>query len=155
MATFAEEIARLQAVRAKVPGFLTDIARKGIEVAVKYAEEHTPVGNGEARATPHPPGAMRDAWRQDSQMEPEAIPNGVRVVLANDVRSPHDPAYSYASDVNDGHLMDQHYVPELGITVGVHTHYIPGLHIAEFAVDAFEQYCAKEQGAVVALIVGK
>ena len=64
----------------------------------------------------------------------------------------------YASYVNDGHRMDRHFVPGLyidsrgllsrdlsrnvGLTVGTKTGYVPGLHMKEQAVQAYEDAAA-------------
>lgn len=93
-------------------------------------------------------GELKDHWATDSEVKAVRTKDGWQTTLANNKQ--------YASYVNDGHRMDQHYVPGLmktefgleyfpalrdkvGIMVGTQTEYVPGVHMVEKGQEAFEQ----------------
>ena len=154
---------------------VAEIVREAGRLALEYAMEHTPADKDaafdaefqqgrrfgkfpEAESRPSSAsGSMKAAWAIDSQLEPVEMEGGIGITLVNAVPYPPghsarslDASESYASFVNDGHMMDRHYVPRLGVTVGTQTVYVPGLHIIEGAALVFEAYIHEHlPGAIV------
>ena len=119
---------------------------KGVGAAV----ERTPPNDGGLRGVNTISGELAQHWASDSQTEPVRTGGRYTSLLANEKE--------YASYVNDGHRMDRHFVPGLyidshgllsrdlsrnvGLTVGTKTGYVPGLHMKEQAVQAYEDAAA-------------
>lgn len=145
---------RLKELQARVPAVqrrLYDIAQGGTMRAVEEATEHTPPnGDEKRRGTGMITGELAQHWATDSQADPTVTGDEYRTALANDVQ--------YASYVNDGYRMDQHFVPGLivdprtgllervdpetpgaGLVVGTKTAYVPGLYMKEKAVDKYKE----------------
>lgn len=113
--------------------------------AIQTAVEKTPPLDGEdARGTGTITGSLKSAWARDSIVESKKVNSRYITVLAN--RQP------YASFVNDGHVMNKHFVPGLiinpysgllermpagmegGIMVGTKTKYVVGKYMKENAL---------------------
>lgn len=141
-----KRFAELQKAGQNVPKIINEVAEGATIEAVRVATENTPP-NGGARisGTDTRIGEMAQHWTTDSQTTPK---NG-ETLLANNM--------PYASYVNDGHRMDEHFVPGLvingdmlergsegGITVGTKTTYVPGLYMKEKAIGKYRTTVRKE-----------
>ena len=121
---------------------------------VKTATELTPPSDDdEARGTNTITGESKAHWATDSIVFAIIAGNKASWVLGNNLE--------HISYLNDGHRMDQHYVPGLmvnpysgklervmpemgGITVGTQTEYVPGLHITDAAIKRFWEVYLQE-----------
>ena len=146
--------ARLEVLQTRQAGLqarLQDIARGAALRAVEEAQACTPPNGGDAlRGVNMITGELAQHWASDSQTEPVRTGGRYTSLLANEKE--------YASYVNDGHRMDRHFVPGLyidshgllsrdlsrnvGLTVGTKTGYVPGRHMKEQAVQAYEDAAA-------------
>ena len=102
---------------------------------------------------------MAQHWSTDSKTKPIMTGGSARTTLANNVQ--------YASYVNDGHRMDQHFVPGLtvkdgmlqwlpegdpseddggGITVGTKTKYVKGKYMKQAAIGRYRKLVETELG---------
>ena len=154
--TLEEHIKKLQAVQATLPGLLSDAARNATIRAVEAAQEKTPPTADGLSGTNTRTGELKERWATDSRTEPYGLLGGELVTnLTNNAQ--------YASFVNDGHRMDKHFVPglypnpytgqleydpgrrdEVGMTVGTKTTYVPGLHMTEAGIEAYDQTVRRE-----------
>ncbi|MCI9187202.1 MAG: HK97 gp10 family phage protein [Oscillospiraceae bacterium] len=146
--------ARLEVLQTRQAGLqarLQDIARGAALRAVEEAQACTPPNGGDTlRGVNMITGELAQHWASDSQAEPVQTGGRYTSLLANEKE--------YASYVNDGHRMDRHFVPglyidsrgllsrdlsrDVGLTVGTKTGYVPGLHMKEQAVQAYEDAAA-------------
>lgn len=125
-----------------IPKIIDEVAEVATIEAVRKARDNTPPnGNAPLAGTNMRTGAMTASWELDSVTKPT---HG-RTILIN--------SQNYASYVNDGHRVDQHYVPGLypnggllervdpsvgGIVVGTKTTYVPGLFMKEKAIGKYK-----------------
>ena len=146
--------ARLEVLQTRQAGLqarLQDIARGAALRAVEEAQACTPPNGGDAlRGVNMITGELAQHWATDSRVTPVQSGDVLVTTLENDKQ--------YASYVNDGHRMDRHFVPglyidsrgllsrdlsrDVGLTVGTKTGYVPGLHMKEQAVQAYEDAAA-------------
>lgn len=134
-----------------VPKIMMEVAEGATIEAVHTAVNNTPPNGANIAGTNTRSGQMAQHWELDSQTKPVYSGGSVRTALANNMQ--------YASYVNDGHRMDQHYVPGLiknggllervdpdvgGITVGTKTTYVKGLYMKEKAVGKYRDTVRKE-----------
>jgi len=151
-----QRAAELSVVSAQLPGRFRAIAQKATKEAVEEATVNTPNDNdGKERGTLMITGVLAQHWANDSQVDPAVTGDEYHTALANNVQ--------YASYVNDGHRMDQHFVPGLvlnpvtgllervdpktpgaGMMVGTKTSYVPGLYMKEKAVDKYKEVTESE-----------
>lgn len=147
--TLEYELALMKQALSDMPGKLRDIARAATQLAVNKAQELTPPTEDDLSGTNTRTGALKSHWANDSVIEPEEKGDAFVTHLNNDLE--------YASYVNDGHRMDRHFVPGLwinpyngmlerapaeydgGIMVGTKTAYVPGLFMADKAVDTYSE----------------
>lgn len=124
-----------------IPKIIDEVAEVATIEAVRKARDNTPPnGNAPLAGTNMRTGAMAAAWEKDSI----TTPTHGKTVLVN--------SQLYASYVNDGHRVDQHYVPGLypnggllervdpnvgGIVVGTQTSYVKGLFMKEKAIGKY------------------
>ena len=153
--TLEEHIKKLQAVQAALPGLLSDAARNATIRAVEAAQEKTPPTADGLSGTNTRTGELKQHWATDSQTPSERQGGSYVTHLANNKQ--------YASFVNDGHRMDKHFVPglypnpytgqleydpgrrdEVGMMVGTKTTYVPGLHMTEAGIEAYDQTVRRE-----------
>lgn len=124
--------------------------------AVEEATERTPPNtyeDGELRGVHSITGELAQHWSTDSQTVPvQTGSSQFTTTLANDKE--------YASYVNDGHRMDQHFVPGLyvdergllsmdpardaGLVVGTQTKYVPGLYMKEAGIEKYKEVAEEE-----------
>lgn len=144
-AQMRKRFAELSKAGQNVPKIINEVAEGATIEAVRVATENTPPNGGASiSGTNTRTGEMAQHWTTDSQTTPK---NG-ETLLANNM--------SYASYVNDGHRMDEHFVPGLvingdmlergegGITVGTKTTYVPGLYMKEKAIGKYRDTVRKE-----------
>lgn len=156
MSSFGSQMRkRLEELRKtgqNVPKIMEEVAEGATIAAIDVAVNNTPPNGGAAIAgTNTRSGQMAQHWSTDSQTSAVYSGGSVRTVLANNMQ--------YASYVNDGHRMDQHFVPGLiingsllervepsagGITVGTKTAYVKGLYMKEKAIGKYRDTVRKE-----------
>jgi len=157
-----EELQRQSGSRQR----LRNIAQAATVCAVKEATVHTPSnGDEKNRSVGMITGELAQHWLDDSQVEPVVTGDEYSTALCNNVQ--------YASYVNDGHRMDQHFVPGLmvdpytgllervdpeikgtGLMVGTRTSYVPGLYMKEKAVDKYKEVVEAEFSRLVREVFG-
>ena len=136
-----KRLEELRRAKQDIPKIIDEVAEAATIEAVRTARDHTPPNGGAPLAgTNMRTGAMAAAWEKDSI----TTPTHGRTVLINN--------QEYASYVNDGHRVDQHYVPGLypnggllervdpnvgGIVVGTVTQYVKGLYMKEKAIGKY------------------
>lgn len=136
-----KRLEELRRAKQDIPKIIDEVAEVATIEAVRTARDHTPPNGGAPLAgTNMRTGAMAAAWERDSI----TTPTHGRTVLINN--------QEYASYVNDGHRVDQHYVPGLypnggllervdpnvgGIVVGTVTQYVKGLYMKEKAIGKY------------------
>lgn len=149
-----KRIEELRKKGANVPEVLKHAQKVATMHAVETATKMTPPSeNTPQRGTGTITGNAKERWDSDSQIEPEVSGDKYTTVLANQTE--------YISYVNDGHRMDQHFVPGLmvnphsgllervdpsvgGIMVGTKTKYIEGLYMKEAAVEKYQHIVEQE-----------
>lgn len=153
MSSFGSQIRKrieeLRKAGQNIPLILEEVAEGATIEAVRVATEKTPPNGGAAIAgTNTRSGEMAQHWETDSITVPVggALSGGTTfmTVLANNTQ--------YASYVNDGHRIDEHFVPGLiingnlleedpdgegGIMVGTKTSYVEGKYMKEKAVGRY------------------
>lgn len=145
-----DQLKRLEQMKANVPQVCMKAQKIATERAVEAAEEATPPeAGGDLRGVNMVSGALKRAWRTDSQTAPKMASNGVfETELVN--------GEEYASFVDNGHRLTKHFVPGLyidpttgllsrntsgkgGMVVGTKTSYVQGLFMTDKARAAYEQ----------------
>lgn len=148
--TLYEHIRKLEAAQAALPKLLAGAARNATLRAVEAAQDKTPPTADSLGGTNTRTGELKQHWATDSKTEPEVQGDRYVTELNNDKE--------YASYVNDGHRMDQHFVPglyvneasglleydparrdEVGLMVGTKTQYVEGVYMAEAGQHAYEE----------------
>ncbi len=103
-------------------------------------------------------GELAQHWETDSQIVPSETGEQFTTTLANDKQ--------YASYVNDGHDVDQHFVPglyvddggvlafepagkdkdgkKIGLMVGTKTKEVPGLYMKEAGIEKYREVAETE-----------
>ena len=142
-----------------VPRIMAEVAEGATIEAVRVATENTPPNGGASIAgTNMRSGEMAQHWAVDSVTSPMgsglSCGHFFRTILANNMQ--------YASYVNDGHRVDQHFVPDLiinngrlerldgdwtgitGITVGTKTTYVEGKYMKQKAIRRYRTVVRKE-----------
>lgn len=147
-----KRFAELWKMGQNVPKIMAEVAEGATIAAVERATELTPPNGGAAiSGTGTRSGEMAQHWATDSTTKPIIIVGTVRTALANNMQ--------YASYVNDGHQMDQHFVPGLivnngllewlpegspgndggGIMVGTKTKYVKGKYMKQAAIGRYRK----------------
>lgn len=150
--TFRKRLEQLKRAGQDVPQIMAEVAEGATIEAVRVATENTPPNGGAAIAgTNTRSGQMAQHWAVDSQTEPECSEHTVRTVLANNMQ--------YASYVNDGHNVTEHFTSHVaieggvlvgkphgdgGLVVGTKTTYIKGLYMKEKAIGGYRNIVRKE-----------
>ena len=136
-----KRLEELRKAQQDIPKIIDEVAEVATIEAVRKARDNTPPnGNAPLAGTNMRTGAMAAAWEKDSI----TTPTHGKTVLVN--------SQLYASYVNVGHRVDQHYVPGLypnggllervdpnvgGIVVGTQTSYVKGLFMKEKAIGKY------------------
>ena len=155
MSTFGQATRkRLEQLRKQgqnVPKIMVEVIEGATEAAVERATELTPPNGSAISGTGTRTGELAEAWSTDSNTKAIVTGGAVKTTLANTLQ--------YASYVNDGHRMDQHFVPGLiingnmlekvdpslgGITVGTKTPYVKGKYMKQAAVGRYKNVVKKE-----------
>lgn len=143
--------ARIDELRKLMPE-IDETIKKSQKIATAAAVEEAtkltpPNENTGPRGAGTITGQTKSNWAVASIIDPVERTDGEWVtVLGNNLQ--------HVSYLNDGHFMDQHFVPGLvinpysgllekvdpslgGITVGTQTEYVPGLYMREQALDVY------------------
>ncbi len=155
MSTFGQATRkRLEQLRKQgqnVPKIMAEVMEGATEAAVERATELTPPNGSAISGTGTRTGELAEAWSTDSITKPTMIGGVLRTTLANNLQ--------YASYVNDGHRMDQHFVPGLivngnmlekvdpsmgGIIVGTKTPYVKGKYMKQAAMGRYKNAVKQE-----------
>lgn len=146
-ATIRKRLNKLRELGEDVPKIVDEVNSDAAIEAVRVATENTPPNAGRLMGTGARTGQMAEHWTLDSETDSA---NGVAWLKNN---------MQYASYVNDGHRMDEHFVPGLtvnngmverihaedgGIMVGVRTKYVRGYNMKEKAIGKWKQVVRKE-----------
>jgi hypothetical protein len=153
-----QRMKELQAKTANARQMLIDAQRAAIEQGVQKAKDMTPPNEDTPlRGTNTISSALKERWATDSVKEPQVNGNELSVALANELE--------YASYVNDGHRMSEHFVPGLtinessgllemgpevvngkkvGIMVGTQTEFVPGLYMTQTAAATYRRVVEEE-----------
>ena len=132
---------------------MMEVAEGATIEAVNTAVNNTPPNGAKIAGTNTRSGDMAEHWQTDSQTIPTYIGGSVRTVLANDMQ--------YASYVNDGHNVDEHFTSHVaieggvlvgkphgdgGLVVGTQKTYVPGRYMKEKAIGKYRDVVRKELG---------
>lgn len=149
--TIAQRVRELQRLQADLPRVLERAAKQATMKAVEVAAENTPpkagTGRGGYIGKNMLTGELKAAWDRDSIKEPMRLGNGYVTVLGNN--------QEYASYVENGHIMDKHFVPGLyiddngllsrktdgsgGLVVGTKTRWVRGEFMADKGKAAYHR----------------
>ena len=144
---------QLRKMGQNVPKIMEEVAEGATIAAVERATELTPPNGAAIAGTGTRTGEMAEAWTVDSVTKPVMTAASARTMLANNMQ--------YASYVNDGHDMDEHYVPGLhidsinggiyfdlnqkgGIVVGTKTKYVKGKYMKQAAIGRYRKIVRME-----------
>lgn len=142
---------QLRKMGQNVPKIMEEVAEGATIAAVERATELTPPNGAAIAGTGTRTGEMAEAWTVDSVTKPVMTAASARTTLANNMQ--------YASYVNDGHRMDEHFVPGLikngpllekvdpkmgGIMVGTQTKYIKGKYMKQAAIGRYRKVVRME-----------
>ena len=138
---------QIKDIRSRLPDTVSEILENATLEAIEAAADKTPPNEFSDNGTGTITGNLKSAWSRDSITEAKKVNNRYVTILAN--------KEYYASFVNDGHIMDKHFVPGLminpysgllermppgmegGITVGTKTKYVTGKYMKENALAVF------------------
>lgn len=142
----------LRKMGQNVPKIMAEIAEGATIAAVERATELTPPNGGaDISGTGTRSGELAEAWSTDSTTKPIVTAGSITTVLANNMQ--------YASYVDDGHRMDQHFVPGLGVSggllemdpsrhkglmVGTKTKYVKGRYMKRAAIGRYRKVVKME-----------
>lgn len=152
--TLAQLEKKLQQLQADLPRILQRTAKLATMKAVEVAAEATPpkagTGRGGYIGKNMLTGELKDAWNKDSIKEPIKVGNSYITILGNN--------QSYASFVENGHVLNKHFVPGLyidkakgvlaretdpekkvGLVVGTKTRWVKGEFMAEKGKRAYQK----------------
>lgn len=146
-----KRLAELNKAGQNVPKIMMEVAEGATIEAVNTAVNNTPPNGAKIAGTNTRSGDMAEHWQTDSQTIPTYIGGSVRTVLANDMQ--------YASYVNDGHNVDEHFTSHVaieggvlvgkphgdgGLVVGTQKTYVPGRYMKEKAIGKYRDVVRKE-----------
>lgn len=154
--TLAQLERKLQQLQADLPRILERTAKLATIKAVEVAAEATPpkagTGRGGYIGKNMLTGELSAAWDKDSIKEPVKVGNSYITILGNN--------QSYASYVENGHVLNKHFVPGLyidkakgvlaretdpekkgkvGLVVGTKTRWVKGEFMAEKGKRAYQR----------------
>ena len=152
--TLAQLEKKLQQLQADLPRILQRTAKSATMKAVEVAAEATPpkagTGRGGYIGKNMLTGELSAAWNKDSIKEPIKVGNSYITILGNN--------QSYASFVENGHVLNKHFVPGLyidkakgvlaretdpekkvGLVVGTKTRWVKGEFMAEKGKRAYQK----------------
>ena len=144
-----QRIQQLKKAQADLPAVLSKVSRDATLRAVEAAMDATPPkkGTGSLKGTHTRTGELKQHWATDSVVEPLVTGGKYETLLRNDK--------DYASYVDQGHRMDEHFVPglyvdengvlnydparDVGLVVGTKTKYVKGEFMVDKAKEAYEK----------------
>lgn len=149
--TLAQLERKLQQLQADLPRILERTAKlatiKAVEVAAEATPPKTGTGRGGYIGKNMLTGELKAAWATDSVTTPAKSGNNYVTTLANNQQ--------YASYVENGHVLNKHFVPGLyidedgllsrhldgsgGLVVGTKTRWVKGEFMAEKGKRAYQQ----------------
>lgn len=148
-----------QSAAENLPERLAECQENAAKEAIRVAAELTPPNeNTPPRGAGTITGDTKSHWETDSQPVPQVNGSVYTSILAN--------TKNHVSYLNDGFVMDKHFVPGLivnpysgllekvdpelgGIVVGTQTDYVPGLRMKEAAIKAYEETLDKQINEVI------
>lgn len=142
MSSFGSQIRKrvkeLQVLGDKLPQVLSDCVEGAAVEAVKAAQQATPPNTGDIAGTNTRSGQMAQHWATDSKTKPAHAGKKYTAELNNNMQ--------YASYVNDGHNVNEHFTSHVaieggvlvgkpdgdgGLIVGTKTQYVEGMYMKE------------------------
>lgn len=131
----------------------TEVAEGATIAAIERATELTPPHSANISGVNTRENGMAQSWEEDSISSPIVSAGYIKTILGNNKM--------YASYVNDGHDMNEHFVPGLhidkqghtiyyddkeegGIMVGTKTKYVKGLYMKQAAIGRYKNLVKKE-----------
>lgn len=142
MSSFGSQIRKrvkeLQVLGDKLPQVLSDCVEGAAVEAVKAAQQATPPNTGDIAGTNTRSGQMAQHWATDSKTKPAHAGKKYTAELNNNMQ--------YASYVNDGHNVNEHFTSHVaieggvlvgkpdgdgGLIVGTKTQYVKGMYMKE------------------------
>lgn len=145
-----KRVKELQVLGDKLPDVLSDCVEGAMVEAIKTATQNTPPNTGNLAGTNTRSGQMAEHWQTDSLAKPKHEGNSFTSELNNNMQ--------YASYVNDGHNVNEHFTSHVaieggvlvgkpdgdgGLIVGTKTKYVKGLYMKEKAVGKFRSTLRK------------
>lgn len=142
---------QLRKMGQNVPKIMEEVAEGATIAAVERATELTPPNSAAIAGTGTRMGELSEAWTVDSITKPIMTGASARTMLANNMQ--------YASYVNDGHNVDEHFVPGLGkngsllemdtkkykgLVVGTKTKYVKGKYMKQAAIGRYRKVVRME-----------
>lgn len=144
---------QLRQMGRNVPKIMAEVAEGATIAAVERATELTPPNGASISGTGTRTGDLAQHWATDSTTTPVMTAGSARTTLANNMQ--------YASYIDEGHRMDQHFVPGLhldrqsntiyfdvkekgGIVVGTKTKYVRGRYMKQAAVGRYRKVVRME-----------
>lgn len=134
-----------------MPKIMAEVAEGATIEAVRIAKEKTPPNDGTIAGVNMRSGQMAQHWETDSITKPVVMGGSVKTELNNNMQ--------YASYVNDGHRLTEHFVPGLiingnllersedgsgGLVVGKKTSYVRGKYMKEAAIGRYRSVVRTE-----------
>lgn len=145
-----KRVKELQVLGDKLPEVISDCMEGAMVEAIKTATQSTPPNTGDLAGTNTRSGQMAQHWQTDSIIRPKHTGNTYNCELNNNMQ--------YASYVNDGHNVNEHFTSHVaieggvlvgkpdgdgGLIVGTKTKYVKGLYMKEKAVGKFRSTLRK------------
>ena len=146
-----KRLAELHKIGADVPNIMAAAAEGATIEAVRVAQDNTPPNNAPIKGVNTRSGEMAQSWQTDSITTPKRVAGGVQTELNNNMQ--------YASYVNDGHRVDEHFTSHVaieggvlvgkphgdgGLVVGTKTTFVRGLYMKEKAKGRYRTVLRKE-----------
>lgn len=147
---------RYKAYKATIKQDVAEALEESTQIAVDVATSLTPPVEGDGpRGENALTNTAKPAWELDSIVTPMTRGNEIYTVLQNNT--------PYISYLNDGHIVDMHFVPHLfknevtglldkipsqsgGIVVGTQTKFIQGLYMKDLALIEYDKQIKQRLG---------
>lgn len=159
--TLEERVRLAKKQQTQIQAKLRQAAENATLRAIEKAVETTPPTMNDLKGTNTRTGELKQHWAMDSKAKPQKRGERYVTQLANN--------REYASYVNDGHRMDEHFVPglhvnpdsgmleytpgaDVGIVVGTKTAYVKGKYMVEAAKEEYRRVLKRELEGLEELI---
>lgn len=156
MSSFGSQIrkrfAELRKTGEDIPKIMAEVAEGATIEAVRVATDNTPPNGGAAiGGTNTRSGQMAQHWTTDSRTKPIMTAHSATTYLKNNMQ--------YASYVNDGHRVNEHFTSHVaieggvlvgkpngdgGLVVGTKTSYVKGLYMKQKAIGKYRSVARSE-----------